>query len=539
MPFLKWALESKRLTYIPEMVALLLAATATLPIWVVTRPPLQDFPQHVAAVRVLSSYFDPSFRFTEYFELTLGRTQYLTVYLVAAALAKVSSPLIATKTVLSASLIALPYTLTRLLRALGRSPWLALLSLPLLFNVHVAFGFLNFVAAIPLLLWGLELACRQFRAPSLRLGILLACVLVFTFFTHVVPFGILFCGVALLTPLSRRTVTTNALILTPSLLVALAWLFGSPAGRVVAALGSSHPNGDASSSYQTFGAALRSLPDFMLDVASTDADDARLVFWSLLVLVLLVLTVVAPREADRKLVTADSGRNAVVAEADAVTKRSTDWPRLVVGMIVPASLLAYVTLPTANGFIWPISQRFPLIGALFLVPLLGRSTATVRALAVGCSIVLSAQGTVEYASLFREIEARAYRGFDDTIARIPRGSRVATLVFDRNLEGLRLSPLMHAAGWVQADRGGLVMFTFAEFPSSPFSYRESHRPPPVPPRWEWVPERVQPDRDLSWYDFVLVHGWDGTLQTAHRFRRVFAEGRWSLWQKVDTSPPSR
>ncbi|MGC4066322.1 MAG: hypothetical protein QM784_17150 [Polyangiaceae bacterium] len=154
MPFLNWALESKRLRYLPDVITLVLAATVTLPIWVVARPPLQDFPQHVAAVRVLSSYFEPSFRFAEYFELTLGRTQYLTVYLVAAALAKVSSPLFATKVVLSASLIALPYTLLRLLRALGRCPWLAMVSLPLLFNVHVAFGFLNFIFRDPAALLG-------------------------------------------------------------------------------------------------------------------------------------------------------------------------------------------------------------------------------------------------------------------------------------------------------------------------------------------------------------------------------------------------
>jgi hypothetical protein len=368
------------------------------------------------------------------------------------------------------------------------------------------------------------------------LRIALAGVLGFTFFTHVVPFGILLLGVTLLTHLKRRDVLRTAQIVAPSMCFALLWLFGSPAGKVVAALGATGSSGDSPASYQSFGAALRSLPDFMLDIASSDADDARLAIWGLVVLASLVIAIVLPSERKTAVAGGDPDASRCrTAAAGSPTRCTESWPRLVVGMIVPGALLAYVTLPTANGFIWPISQRFPIIAALFLVPLLGRVNVWARTLAVGVAVVLSTQATLEYSTLFQRVESQSYRGFDATISRIPRGSRVATLVFDRNIEGLRLSPLMHAAGWVQADRGGFVMFTFAEFPSSPFSYREGHGPPPVPPRWEWVPERVRPDRELTWYDFVLVHGWDGTLQTAHQFRRVFAEGRWSLWQKVDTS----
>jgi hypothetical protein len=159
------------------------------------------------------------------------------------------------------------------------------------------------------------------------------------------------------------------------------------------------------------------------------------------------------------------------------------------------------------------------------------------ALAGVVCIGITIASTLEYQTLFRQVEAKAYRGFDTVITQIPKGSRVATLVFERNVEGLKLSPLMHAAGWVQAERGGIVMFTFAEFPSSPFTYRPSRRPPKVPPRWEWVPERVKPDRDLVWYDFVLVHGSTGSLVASRRFIPVVTEGRWSLWRRVDSASP--
>src|SRR5215475_7268473 len=48
--------------------------------------PLQDLPEHTAAIAVLKRYaFDPGLR--QYFELTLSRTQYLLVYLLGVPLA--------------------------------------------------------------------------------------------------------------------------------------------------------------------------------------------------------------------------------------------------------------------------------------------------------------------------------------------------------------------------------------------------------------------------------------------------------------------
>ena len=75
------------------------------------------------------------------------------------------------------------------------------------------------------------------------------------------------------------------------------------------------------------------------------------------------------------------------------------------------------------------------------------------------------------------------------------------------------------------------MFTFADFPQSPFSFREGHRPPKVPPRWEWEPSRVMPERDLKWYQYVLVHAGPGAIAVSSDFARVVQSGSWSLWRQ--------
>ncbi|HEX2678344.1 MAG TPA: hypothetical protein VHM19_16945, partial [Polyangiales bacterium] len=44
-------------------------AVTALPLWLVRYAPIEDLPQHLAAIRVLHSYDDPQFAFTRYFEL--------------------------------------------------------------------------------------------------------------------------------------------------------------------------------------------------------------------------------------------------------------------------------------------------------------------------------------------------------------------------------------------------------------------------------------------------------------------------------------
>lgn len=500
--------------YALELVLVLCGLCVTWPLWATVRPPIQDLPQHVAAVRVLSSFSDPSYRFQEYFELTLGKTQYLTVYLAALPIAKLLGPVVATKAVLSLTLIATPFALSRLLRALKFDPWLACLGLPLLFNVHVAYGFLNFVAGIPLLFVGLALAVEQRERTGLVGQVLLGLTLLVCFLTHVVPFALLGMALILLTPLSRRALSRQALLMLPSALAASVWLLASPAGKVVASLGQAVRETPHQATHLPFGAALRMLPDWVLHLTTAESEPRLVVIWLLLTLALLALSLALPRGGAHQ-------------HSD---EHEPTAGRVVVMMLVPLSMLAYFLLPNGYGFIWPISQRFPVLALFLSITLLGRAPRWAIGPAAVLCIGLSVQAGRDHTELFRRAGDTGFRGFDEVIGRIPLGSRVATLVFERQLEGLQLSPLMHSAGWVQAERGGLVMFTFAEFPSSPFTYRADRRPPAVAPRWEWGPDRVVPDRDLGWYDYCLVQGWSGSLEASRRFTEIARRGRWSLWR---------
>lgn len=508
----------------PELWLCLAGLIIVYPLWVVARPPIQDLPQHVAAVRVLSSFSDPSYRFQEYFQLTLGRTQYLTVYLMAAMLAKLFGPTAATKLVLSLALILTPLSISRSLRALSFDPWLALLGLPFVFNVHVAYGFLNFVAAIPLLFYGLALAVEQQQRPTTKGRVWLAIILFACFYTHVVPFGLLMLALVVLTRWDKRALRWQALVVAPSVVATACWALLSPAGRVVSSLGRVGTDTPAPMTHLPFGAALRGLADWVIHITTDENENLRIIVWLVIALVLLVLSVAVPARRD--------------SEQAPSRERSVTLGRVVVLLLAPLAMVAYFALPNGYGFIWPICQRFPVLAILLGLPLFAQAPRWAIRAAAAISLGLAVLGAGEQASIFRAAADKAYRGFDEVIAQIPKGSRVATLVFERQLEGLYLSPLMHAAGWLQTERGGVVMFSFAEFPSSPFTYRADRLPPPVAPRWEWGPERVVPDRDLGWYDYCLVQGWSGSLEASRRFNEAWRRGRWSLWRRTGPADPS-
>jgi hypothetical protein len=169
---------------------LVLSLLSVVPLWLVERPPFQDWPQHLATIRVLLDYSEPALRLSDAVQIDLSRTQYLGFYLAAAALAKLLGVAVATKLLLSPSLLATPLALRALLRALGRDERHALFVLPLTYNAHVILGFLNFVAAIPLALLTLTVAAHNQAERTIARAVSLGALLVLLFCMHVVLFAL-------------------------------------------------------------------------------------------------------------------------------------------------------------------------------------------------------------------------------------------------------------------------------------------------------------------------------------------------------------
>lgn len=503
----------------PSALTLLLVAmgvASTLPIFAVRHAPLQDLPQHLATVRVLRDYHDAGFGFDRYFDIALGRTQYLSYYAAVVAFSTLFGVILANKIVLGLALVALPLALASLLRAIDRDPIWALACLPLTYNAHLILGFLNFVAALPLAVFGLTLAIRQRETPSRRRAWALGVLAVVLFYTHVVPFALFFLG-AVLVSFGRdlRSTARRLLPLVPAVLATLLWLVRSPAGgSVLAALGdTAYAVSGRKPAFASIAANLKDVFSWLLDVFPGDADEELFVCWCI---VLATAFAVGAGRARPPRETALGAR---------------------IGLLFPASIVGYFAAPTSYDWIWPINGRFPILALLFAIVLLPSLGPMPRRLFAAALCAISLVSFYDVLDAFRGFESET-TGLEASIAHIPPGSRVAGLIYDRGSRFVRYSPFLHAVAWYQVERGGVVMFSFANFPESPIVFRHKDQPPAVMSRWEWMPERVDPDRELGWYDYVLTRGRAGRIFRSLEWQRIYSDQAWAVWSQRRKALPS-
>jgi hypothetical protein len=495
-----------------------LAFASILPLWQVEVPPIQDLPQHLAAVRVIHDYDQPALAFQRYFEVALGRTQYLTVYLAAHLLAYAAGVVVATKLVLSAGVAAAPYAMRLLLRSLGKDEAASVFVFALTYNAHLILGFLNFTVAIPLMLVGLALAIRQRAESSDRRAIALGAVLLVTFYTHVVPFAVLAGGAALAAiGASKRQTLRRLLPLVPASAAAAVWTQFSPAGRAVVAATGSADHGAIRADYQPWGQALRALPDWLTDVLQSETDDRLLVAW--LIVVLAGFLLAQPVRTD-----------------DVRGEHGRAGERVVAALCV-ISATAYFLAPAAYDWIWPINARFPLLALLLLIACFPRWSVPTRFGAIGASAAIALWSFHEVSAAFRQHDVRTTAALQRVIEVIPPGQRVAGLIWESGSDTVKFHPLLHAVALYQALRGGAVMFSFADFPQSPIRFRAATRPPGVAPRWEWLPQNVDPERELDWYDYVLTRGGPGTIARSESWLLVQQDAGFRVWKRRAAAQP--
>jgi hypothetical protein len=501
-----------------------LSVAAIWPLFYVEHPPLQDLPQHLAAVRVLRDH--PDLSLGQYFDVELSRTQYLAYYGAVWLLSYVFGIALANKLVLAAALVALPWSLSSLLRVLGRDPRLAVFAFGLTYNAHLVLGFFNFVAALPLMFWGLAWAERLRHRYDRRSEVGLALLLVLCFYTHVVPFAFCALGMALVMMGDGFVLTLRrGFVFVPAAVCALLWLGSTPAGSAtLAATGG--VEADKEPKFASVAAALKDAPNWLTDVLHGPRDEELLVAWGALFLVVLALGM--RRHGPPGAPLPATPRGSIPASIDG--ELSVRAYR--VALLCPLALVAYFVAPTSYDWIWPISARFPLIALLFAVVLLPQPRGFFGSATLAAVGFVAFLGFSDVARAFAAFERDEVGAIDQAIAAIPEGERVAGLIFDRGSREVKFSPFIHYAALYQAAKGGAVMFTFADFPQSPFRFKEASRPPRVPPRWEWQPERVEPARDLTWYRYVLVRGSAGRIaRDTEHFEKVFSGPRWTVWRR--------
>lgn len=472
------------------------AGAAVIPLWTGEFLPFQDAPQHLAAVRVLADYHTPGFAFEKWFELDLGRLQYLGFYIPAALLAKVTNPDVACRICLSLIALALPVAFWMLLDALGRDRRLAVFAPAVFHTAPLQYGFFNFVACVPAAIAVVALGERELRAPRTSRAVVLAVAVPMLLWLH--PTGLAFAlaaavTLALTSGLPRRRQLRALLPFLPAVPLLGVWALQAVAARDGAGvLGKTLPYWlplqDRAHDLLRFGNVIAGRTD-ELAVAALVA---------LFVGAALVRGGKAPPRAWR------------------------------VPLLAGLTLLAYFCAPFDLGYMGYIALRaVPFLVLLAIAcpsPAPGRLTSALCGAAVAVQLAYSA--VLVRAAYAFEAEAEG-----PALAQVLRaaepGQRLFAIIPDQTSQVVHLRPYMHFGAYYQVLRGGRARFNFAETAWTPVRYRKGTEPPTWQRSWDLNPELIVPSRDVADGEYLLVR--TPIPDPGPRFHLRASAGRWALY----------
>ena len=480
-----------------------------LPTLVFSYLPMTDLPQHLAIASILEHHGDPSFGFATHYSVDVFHTPYLLPYALMLAFGKLMPLTAAMHVVVFLSVIAYPVGVLLLLRAAGKPSWLALLALPLVYNRALFWGFINFNLSI-----GLAIAAFAFaidpRRSRLRTAVQVVLVAA-SILSHIYGLAMLIGLVGLYAVCGGyRVLRERVWSLVPIVVGVALWAWTSR---------ESHGYGETI--VPGLGQRIRELPSSILG-GYQDASEG----FVLLVLVAAVLALTVH----------------TIPVTRARLRAATPVERTCWGFFV-ANLLLYFVLPQATWTAKFIHFRHAFL-ALALLPVAATATFTrmrmlrfaLPAIAAGVT-VLSTWG---HLALFDQEAGR----FGEVVDALPMNPKVVSLVFDVDGGIMATHPYMHFAAYAQAEKGGLISFTFPDvFWNLPVIRNPRSPAPHTPEGFEWNPRLYNERAFGHYYDYALVRlPTAGTLASspAFPFEPIKLAPPWQLYQRVSsTGRPTR
>jgi hypothetical protein len=482
-------------------VAVALLAAVAAPFWAGRFLPFLDLPQHLGLAAVVAHH-PPGNAFARYYEIDPHVTPYWGYYGAMWLLSRALPLELANRLLFTAHAIGIPLAAAYLLASFGRDRRWAVLTLPLVFNTNLFFGFATFLLSIPLFLVALALSERHLAEERIRarhaLPLAAAAALVFLF--HAQTYLLLgLCVLILLAahaPRGLPALAARTAPYLPSLALFAAWFWRSflAPQRAGAPEHTVHHQtygavGGLGAGYEPWRVVLGTMPERLFG-SFNDGSDGKIALALLAVFVVAVATGYGGARLPPP-----AGRGAGPFRKVLLARRCD--------LLVLALLASYLFVPMQITGQWYINPRHLVFAALALPLLLARPARGWRAalLAAGAAVALVASGNA-----FAKVRAfqRQVGDFDAVARALPPGGRVLGLPFDNGSGGpVRFWPLLHWACWEQILAGGDVGFSFAGLPSIPVRYRPGMQ---APHPYEWRPDQ------LVWaimgpaYDAFLVSG---------------------------------
>ncbi len=444
------------------------------PVLALRYPPMADLALHESLVSLMRHLGDPRWEPAGVYALSLGPPNQL-FHWIAWLLALAVPTDVACKLVVAAAVIATPGAALRLARHAGTTPWTALPVASLALGFAFRWGLVGNVVALPVVLASLPSLDRFVRAPSPRGALTSAGLMVLAYAAH--ESALLALGIAVLTSTAgqalrgrsnaRDTVLRAAPLATAGALAAFyAWWGRHLKAPSILAV----PD--------VFGAGpVTRLLDVPGVLFGPIEPAARYGAFAILTTAVVAFALTRRKRGERL-----GSRLAAVAGA---------WAIL------------YFSMPLAFGGSTLLYQRFLSMSLAILVVVLGPRPATpMRPL-----LPLLAT-TVPLATLLVGLPAfgtadRTFRDLDTVLTRVAPCSAVAQLDLTPR-PASPVAPVPGAAARVLAVRGGRLLFSFTDAPTSPVTMVPAHQWNEPVRRMVRDPTEFRPAHDFRRFRYALV-----------------------------------
>jgi hypothetical protein len=480
---------------------LVLFALYALPCLILRNLPMTDLPQHEAIVSIMRHMHDPAYGFGAYYEWALDRTLYILPYVLALGLSYLMPVPLAVHVTIFVAVISYPLGLLMLLRALKRPLWLSLLALPLVYNHGFFWGFINFELGLGLAFITLS---QLVGSWSRKTGWFVAGLCLLSAITHVYGLLLVYAySAAWLLVGERRVLLTRIGWTLPGVLALGGW-----------ALFATNAPGYGITEWVPFEKRLQDWGRSILGGYNDDYEN--LLLWAFAGVILYLVVPSLP-----------------------ITWRR--WKQLsghtrIAYLLIPANVVAYLTLPLATPTAKFIHFRHAVIAAMLLPLLIDRvkvggwqkPAQVALAVVAGCAAVNS------WVHLHRFDRESA--DFNEILDAVPPRSKVAQLTYEQKGSVMRTHAYLHFGAYIQARKGGLFALSFPKlFWNIPIKGRDDSDVPNTPKNMEWAPSRFFEPSMMRFYETLLVRNRPGTTRPPSKRLNYVLEktiGPWQLYRRV-------
>lgn len=502
-----------------------LASWFVHPLWSARVIPLHDLPNHLARITALHHLRDPRWNLSPYYERSLELVPYFAHYCIVHLLAYLTRSVIIANLIFMTAYIALaPLGGFVFARATNRSPWLALLLLPLSVSYYFQWGFIAFCCGVMLMLPAMAALYRLLDAPTGRAAIIVGVWTALLYLFQIVPwaafgaYAILVLAIELSSRRWRGPLYAAA-AMTPSLAMLA---IGVRQARAFGYFGSGGTAGPRYEAVTDPPGKLLSRAVAMINWFQSENTDEWVAIGLMLILLLLVVSDGGART------TAEAGED--------------PWRRRV---RIPVAFVAFVAMAFATPFWvkhpfnwWMINQRFLFPAACVAVffprgPIRGARLGLVAA-AVGVMALLPRDMTRQY----RDFSRRAWP-LIELIRATPLGSNTLMLHEPgRSYEDPALAPQVtywrELYNYPLVYRGGFDPYMYDDgFPIR----RISALPAPKVARAAetlFSPEeaRFNPGTMMQGWDYFIVPEEARDVMPPDGALRIRDAGSWTLYRNV-------